>query len=89
MEPDSVNPRYAAYAKAHGKTPGEMLEYDFERFPGGKMSGFTLWIKGKWGEWRELFGPPHDPDWEWHPCTQEVHEHFNQWLTEFSDKEHA
>jgi len=53
------------------------------------MSGFTLWIKGKWGEWRELFGPPHDPDWEWHPCTQEVHEHFNQWLTEFSDKEHA
>lgn len=50
------NPRYAAYAKTHGKTPEEMLEHDIERFPGGKMCGFMLWINEKWSEWHKARG---------------------------------
>jgi hypothetical protein len=38
------NPRYAAYARAHGKSPDEMMEHDEKAWPGGVMCGFTLWI---------------------------------------------
>jgi hypothetical protein len=31
----SWNPRYAAYAKAHGKTPDAMMEHDRDAWPGG------------------------------------------------------
>ena len=38
------NPRYVAYAKAHGKTPDEMMSHDAKVWPGGVMCGFTIWI---------------------------------------------
>jgi hypothetical protein len=38
------NPRFVAYAKAHGQTPEGMLQNDKEKFPGGCMAGFMLWI---------------------------------------------
>lgn len=38
------NPRFVAYAKAHGKTPSGMLKHDEEAWPGGIMCGFVLWI---------------------------------------------
>ena len=41
------NPRFVAYAAAHGKTPSAMLEHDDEAWPGGKMCGFILWIREK------------------------------------------
>jgi hypothetical protein len=74
------NSRYVAYATAHDKSPEDMLEADAERYPGGKMCGFTLWIQAKWEEWRGLFGPPPDPDWEWHPVLKSEHDHFDSWL---------
>ena len=40
------NPRYTAYASAHGKTPDEMLEHDRAEWPGGCMCGFLVWISG-------------------------------------------
>ena len=46
-----VNPRYIAYARAHGETPEGMLEADRVTWPGGSMTGFTIWIDGKWREW--------------------------------------
>lgn len=38
------NPRYAAYARAHGRTPEAMLEHDRAEFPGGCMAGFIAWM---------------------------------------------
>jgi len=40
----SWNPRYVAYAKAHGKTPDAMMEHDRDAWPGGCMCGFILWM---------------------------------------------
>ena len=40
-----MNPRYLAYCKTHGLTPEEMKEKDANRFPGGSMTGFILWIR--------------------------------------------
>lgn len=42
-----MNPRFVAYAKAHGKTADEMLEHDREAWPGGCMCGFILWMSEK------------------------------------------
>jgi hypothetical protein len=39
-----MNPRYLAYCRAHGRTPAEMLEHDDKEWPGGKMTGFILWL---------------------------------------------
>jgi len=38
------NPRYAAYAQAHGRTPDEMMEHDRAAWPGGCMCGFIVWM---------------------------------------------
>jgi hypothetical protein len=45
------NPRYVAYAKAHGKTPEQMMEQDGMDYPGGCMAGYIVWI----GEQTETF----------------------------------
>lgn len=40
----AFNPRYAAYARAHGKTPEAMMQGDAAALSGGSMVGFILWI---------------------------------------------
>lgn len=51
------NPRYVAYAKAHGAAdPDEMLERDRETWPGGCMIGFSLWIQERWRVFAESLG---------------------------------
>ncbi len=50
------NPRYVAYAEAHGFDPDTMLAADEVLWPGGKMCGFMVWIGERWREWRESRG---------------------------------
>lgn len=38
-----MNPRYANYARAHGRDPNAQLEQDRLDWPGGSMVGFVLW----------------------------------------------
>jgi len=35
-----------------------MLAYDYDRFPGGKMAGFMIWINQKWNEFARAVGVP-------------------------------
>jgi len=51
------NPRYVAYAQAHGKTPVKMLAHDRAAWPGGCMCGFILWMaEQKRAFWKECPG---------------------------------
>lgn len=40
---ENWSPRYVAYARVHGETPDGMLARDRIRYPGGSMTGFTIW----------------------------------------------
>jgi hypothetical protein len=79
---ERFNPRYAAYAKAHGRTPEEQLEIDRQ----GSMLGFSEWIMGKWDEWtRERLKESPKPDgWtaiEWQRYLASWHDgEFDKWL---------
>jgi hypothetical protein len=53
-----MNPRYLAYCRAHGRTPAEMLEHDDKEWPGGKMTGFILWLDEQWMEFEKRHQPP-------------------------------
>lgn len=39
----ALNPRYAAYSRAHNRTPEDQLEHDRKAWPGGIMCGYVLW----------------------------------------------
>lgn len=39
-----INPHYAAYSRAHGRSIDAMMEHDRKEYPGGCMCGFILWI---------------------------------------------
>jgi hypothetical protein len=69
-----VNPRYIAYAAAHGETPDGMLEADRLSWPGGSMAGFTIWIDGKWREWCALNFRSRSA------LTEADHAAFDEWL---------
>ena len=70
-----VNPRYVTYASKHNRTHEEMLLFDTERYPGGKMAGFTIWIQERWRMWRVL----RDYDSR-RVLTPEDHANFDAWL---------
>lgn len=71
-------PRYVAYCYSQGELdPSHMLETDRERWPGGVMCGFILWIQEQWRVYRKLNNlPPNEPVSEAH------HENFDTWLSE-------
>lgn len=72
-----VQPRYVAYCIAHGaQSKDEMLARDRERWPGGVMAGFILWIKDMWDQWGMERGS--------HPSikTEQHHVEFDVWLAE-------
>lgn len=51
MKKRTWNPRFTAYAKAHGLTEEQMLRVARERFPGGVMCGFITWLSDQWLAW--------------------------------------
>lgn len=53
---EALNPRYVRYATVHGRTPHAMMAHDEARYPGGRMTGFTLWIGRKKRQYERLGG---------------------------------
>lgn len=49
-----MNPRYIAYATAHGRDVWSMDTWDRGRFPGGYMAGFVIWLTARWEDYRAL-----------------------------------
>ncbi|MBB6306261.1 hypothetical protein [Xanthobacter tagetidis] len=41
----TYQPRYVAYCIAQGRKPEDQLQHDRVRWPGGKMTGFILWLR--------------------------------------------
>ena len=73
-EPRTWNPRYLAYASAHGKTPEAMLDADTAYRSSDKI-GFKPWIRWAWQTWDAMHncGPTH--------CRTDQEEHeFTAWL---------
>jgi len=71
-------PRYVAYARDHGRSCGEMLAHDMQAWPGGRMTGFLLWVPAAWKAWAAASGEvPEWPDNSWSP---RQHETFDAWL---------
>lgn len=50
------NPRYVRYAEANGHTPEDQAAADARAYPGGKNTGFILWINEAWTAWSALRG---------------------------------
>lgn len=72
------NPRYVIFAKVHGRTVEEQLVADSRLWPGGKMAGFTLWMRVQWRTWFDNREPPF-PDSEWEYRGAFIDE-FDLWL---------
>lgn len=69
------SPRFTAYAKSLGVSAEEALAADTKRYPGGKMTGFILWISAKWQAWDVLH--KHDGN---HARSAEEHGRFDAWI---------
>lgn len=69
----SLNPRYVAYAAAHGRTPEAMRAHDEQAWPGGRMAGFMLWISANWQRWKKANGRG-----SYDPLFPEDHESFDR-----------
>jgi hypothetical protein len=55
MDPPTVkdwNPRFVAYARSQGRTPEDQAGFDDELYPGGRMTGFILWMSHQWEKFR-------------------------------------
>jgi len=83
-----VNPRYLAYCLAHARTPDEMREADSEDWPGGKMTGFILWMSRRWSQWAKLRGYNVEPASVHRTVlTNAHHADFDAWLATFAADE--
>lgn len=70
------NPRYLEYCRVQSvDSPEDMLKIDDERWPGGVMCGYTLWIQEKWRLWRKDNGIGANDI-----LGKEAHSLFDRWL---------
>lgn len=69
------NTRYVEYARLHGKEPEAMQTHDRQEWPGGRMTGFLLFIRARWGEHNKITG--RNPDAR---ANEEHHRAFDAWL---------
>jgi hypothetical protein len=69
------NPRYVLYAVAQGNGPQEQMAIDRERWPGGLMTGFILWIGERWRQWLDA-----NPERNRLHHSPEDHRDFDDWL---------
>lgn len=72
------NPRYVAYARAHGNDPEKQLAVDTERYPGLKMVEFSFWLEDRWREWEKAANKKFRS-----ACTDEDHRCFDAWLDRY------
>lgn len=42
----TFTPEFNAYAASQLRTPEDQLAFDTKQYPGGKMTGFIIWITG-------------------------------------------
>ena len=78
------NPRFVAYAEAHGRTPEAQLAHDEQAWPGGKMAGYTLWLTKQWDRFVDTIGkaPTGMTEAEWRSWVAMIHsQNFDAWLT--------
>lgn len=54
-------PRFLAYAEHLGMSPEGAIIRDRDRYPGGSMTGFVLWLQGRWRAWHKARGIPDRP----------------------------
>lgn len=74
----SWNPRYLAYVVYLGsKGVDEQRANDRERWPGGAMTGFTLWTANRWRCWHRERDVPCGAS-----LSDADHEDFDTWLAE-------
>lgn len=74
------NPRYANYARAHGRTPEDQIIHDSVDWPGGPMAGFILWHTDRL---REAATEIPGAFFAGHIV---VHDVYDAWLTAWVDK---
>lgn len=76
------NPRYVLWARKHGLTPEQMIEKDAKDWPGGCMTGFSLWIREQVKAICQFYGTqPYDlRSIIGHCGDQDIHKVFDQWL---------
>lgn len=70
-----LNPRYLSYCKALGNTPEKQAEIDEKKYPGGRMTGFTLWLQFRWKDFRDEKYPLESMEF-----IRLYHVEFDQWL---------
>lgn len=75
------NPRFVAYAKAHGRTPKQQVEHDEH-----KMHEFMIWMNGYLVEWRKKFVGGEDPV-AWNLLTEQAQDAFTSYLFEQANRE--
>lgn len=69
------SPRFAAYARSQGLAAQQALEADTERYPGGQMTGFILWISAKWQAWDAMHKHASN-----HVRDAKEHGEFDEWI---------